>query len=123
MQRLWNRSAAAIAATLVLSLTSACGSSKPAATSEPKPTEKQADSADPSDFCERYKRMYCTREGGDNGELIETTFDKLSPDEQAAVADECKASYAAATEEELAAMETCLGQVASCDVTSSCITR
>lgn len=117
-----NQRIASLLSVLLLALATACGSSKPSTASEPQATEKRAHS-DPSDFCERYTRMYCTHESGDDGQLVETTYDKLEPADQASVAEACQASYSAATEAEIEAMESCLGSVASCDTAERCITR
>lgn len=107
----------------MIALASACGSSKPTAAPATKGEATSTKSSAPSDFCERYSRMYCRHSQGDGDELREDSFEELASEDQAAVMQACEASYSAATEAELEAMESCLGGVQSCDVTERCITR
>ncbi len=107
----------------MIALASACGSSKPTAAPATKGEATSTKTSERSDFCDRYSRMYCRHNQGDSGEFREESFDELTSEDQSAVMQACEASYSAATEAELEAMESCLGGVQSCDVAERCITR
>lgn len=74
-----------------------------------------------SAFCVQYTNMYCTsRETAEDG-WKQVTYDELSAEEQAAVLAECERAVRNADEAMTAAMESCLGCVADCDATDSCL--
>lgn len=71
---------------------------------------------DPTDFCERYKGMYCTYD-----EDGESSYDELSAEQQREVMEECEKAVREADEEMFAAMEECLGCVGDCSSVNACL--
>ena len=122
-------SAVILSLSLMCSLASSafagCGSSKPKAEQKLAAAEQPVKAEAPSgarSFCERLSRVYCTNDyDSDPTQIIQTTFEEMSKEEQESYFVGCEEAWEKADEKQRDIMGHCAGCVADCSFADQCL--